>query len=187
MIHFEYYPNIEYSNNLAKNILVRGKIRDAVLRSGSLYYKYSVEDYMRPETIAERYYGSPNYVWIIYYANNIFDPIHEWVKTPAEFESYVAQKYGTLEGAMRMYNSDGKILWDNIKHCVEYDPDTKATYIIDRPTFEKKMLEGNKNVSLVTFYDYEKELNESKRNIIVLDKVFLSGILNELRNLFSET
>lgn len=261
MIHFEYYPSIEYSNNQAKNILVRGKIRDVVLNEGALYYKYTVPDDMKPETIAHKYYGSPNYVWAIYYANNIFDPINEWIKSPSEFERYVIQKYGTVESAMRLKNSDGSMNWDSIHHFIEVDPDDKKTYVIDRITFENKIWQGafpagktvltklkndtpaeqidtngahlqyvtldkgtsivvnssgyNKlqkatlkgttknflipieaiqipstndiNVKAITNYEYERELNENRRDIIVLDKSFLLKIVNELRNLFVES
>ena len=187
MIHFEYYPSIEYSNNLAKNIMVRGKIRDAVLKNNVLYYKYTVEDHMKPEIISNKYYGSPNYVWVIFYTNNIFDPVQDWVRASREFDLYIEQKYGSVRSATSISHSDGTFNWDAIKHCVEYDPDSKLTYVIDRPTFEKKFSQGDKNVKPVSLYEYENELNEKKRDIIVLDKKFLPGILDEMRNLFSDT
>ena len=187
MIHFEYYPSVEYSDNVAKNIMVRGKIRDVVLKNSSLYYKYTIEDHLKPEIISHKYYGSPSYVWAIYYANNIFDPINDWVRTPKEMEEYIKQKYGTIEGASREYNFDGSINWDNIHHFIEVDEIDKNTYIIDRKTFEKKRFEGNKTVKAVTFYEHENQLNEKKRNIIILDKGILMQLVGELRNLFSES
>ena len=253
MIHFEYYPTIEYSNNTARNILVRGKIRDVVLSNASLYYKYTIQDHMKAEIIAHKYYGSPNHVWAIYYANNIFDPVNEWIKSPAEFERHIIQKYGTVESAMRLRNSDGTMNWDNVHHFIEVDPDDKKQYVIDRKTFERKLWEGafppgktinttlrvdttatqidysglplgyvtlskgtdvlitssgydtiqkvtktgtsntflvssdslqvpssnNINVKAITNYEYEYELNEKKRDIIILDKSFLLKIINE--------
>lgn len=187
MIHFEYYPSVEYSNNLAKNIMVRGKIRDVVLQNSSLYYKYTVEDHVRPEIIAYKYYGSPNYVWAIFYANNIFDPVNDWVRSPKEMEEYIRQKYGTIEGASRTNNFDGTTNWDNIHHFIEVDENDKNTYIIDRKTYETKLYSGNKNVKAITFYEYENQLNEKKRNIIILDKSILMRVAGELRNLFSES
>ena len=187
MIHFEYYPSVEYSDTLSKNITVRGKIRDAVLKNSALYYKYTVEDHLRPEIISHKYYGSPSYVWAIYYANNIFDPINDWVRSPKEMEEYIRQKYGSIEGASRTRNSDGTINWDNIHHFVEVDATDKNTYIIDRKTFETRMRTGNSNVKAVTFYEYENQLNEKKRNIIILDKSMLMQVVGELRNLFSES
>lgn len=186
MIHFEYYPTIEYSNNTAKNILVRGKIRDVVLQNGALYYKYTVEDHMKPEIISHKYYGSPNYVWAIYYANNIFDPVNEWVKNSADFEKYIKQKYGTVEGAIRLNNPDGTINYDNVHHFIEVDSNDKKVYVIDRKTFDTKRAQGANNVKAITHYEYEKELNDKKRDIIILDRAFLSKILNEIRNLFVE-
>lgn len=189
MIHFEYYPNIEYSNNLAKNILVRGKIRDKVLQNAALYYKYVVEDHMKPEIISNKYYGNPNHVWAIYYANNIFDPVNEWVKTEKELTEYIEQKYGSKESAMRLYNSDGTLCWDNIHHFIEIDSNDKSVYVIDRKTFNevRNNPDDKRVVKPVTFYEYEKEENEKKRNIIILDKTYLTQIIGELRNLFSET
>lgn len=130
MKHFYAYPKIEYSDNLATNIMVRGKVRDAVLKNSALYYKYKIDDSVRAEIISNKYYGSPNYVWAIYYANNITHPIFDWPMSQREFDKFIVQKYGSIERAHSKYSETGKINHESIHHYVlnEY-------HIIDKDTF----------------------------------------------------
>ena len=130
MKHFYAYPKIEYSNNLATNIMVRGRVREAVLKNSSLYYKYRIDDMMRPEIVSHKYYGTPNYVWAIYYANNIIDPLFDWPMTQKEFDKYIVEKYGSLQKAHSKYTELGKLNHDSIHHYLlnEY-------HVIDKNTF----------------------------------------------------
>lgn len=184
MIHFEYYPKVEYSQNTAVNIMVRGKVRDAVLKDISLYYKYKVPGHMSAENIAEKYYGDSNLVWAIYYANNIFDPIREWPMSEKQFNSYMIGKYGSVQRASTKFNSDGTFNWNAVHHFVQKDLDTNIEYVIDKETYIKNHTENPNTTYAITFYEYEKSINDSKRNIIVLDQIHLKKIVSEIRNLF---
>lgn len=187
MRHFEYYPKVEYSNNTAVNIMVRGKLRDAVLSNSALYYKYTISDDMSAEIISSKYYDDPNKVWAIYYANNIFDPVREWPMTQKQFERYLTSKYGSVHRAATKFNTDGTICWDSIHHFVHTDPNTKIEYVIDKKTFIESLNLTHifhSTTRSVTFYEHEMMLNNQKRNIIVLDKKNLNQIVSEIRNLF---
>ena len=184
MRHFEYYPKVEYSDNLAVNIMVRGKIRDAVLKNSALYYKYMISDDMSAEIISAKYYDDPNKVWAIYYANNIFDPVREWPLTNKQFERYMNGKYGSIHRASTKFNSDGSIAWGNIHHYVLKDLDTNLEYIIDKETFIREHIQNPDTIHAITFYEHEMFLNNQKRNIVVLDKKHLNQIVSEIRNLF---
>lgn len=179
MKHFIYYPKIEYSNNLAVNIMVRGKIRDAVLKNSGLYYKYTIEDGERFDIISNKYYGNSNYVWAIFYANNIIDPVEETPKAHNDFMSFIIAKYGNIQTPSQ-----------TIHHYEYKDVLSGKTYIIDRDTYYQYLSELEpetntfKQVKSVTQFDYEFNLNESRRNIVVLNKSYLSSITNELENLF---
>ena len=179
MKHFYYYPKIDYSDNQAVNIMVRGKIRDAVLSNNALFYKYTIEDGERFDVIADKYYGNSNYVWAIFYANNIIDPEIETHKPHNQFIEYIKAKYGSIRTP------------NQTAHHYEYtDTLSQKTYIIDENTYYEYLgqyeeeTETLKTVRIVTQFDYENELNEEKRNIVVLDKSYLKSILNELKNIF---
>lgn len=195
MKHFYAYPKIEYSNNEATNILVRGRIRDEVLSNTSLYYKYTIEDQTRAEIISHKYYGSPNYVWAIYYANNILHPIYDWPMTYKQFTAYIIRKYGTIEKAQQKFHSDGSVNHDSVHHYVLEDTyfnettnswsKTGRTYVIDKDQYIQMSLTKNASfVYPVSYYEYEYALNENKKNIVVLDKKHLNKIISEFENLF---
>ncbi|MFN4975950.1 MAG: hypothetical protein ACK5GV_11950 [Bacteroidota bacterium] len=179
MRHFVYYPKIEYSNNLAVNITVRARIREAVMSNAGLYYKYTIEDGERFDIISHKYYGNSDYVWAIFYANNIIDPVADTPKSHNEFIAYIKAKYGNIQSPSQT------------THHYEYiDTFSKKTYIIDEATYYNYLgqyepySDSLRTVRIVSQYDYEFELNESKRNIVVLDKQYLGSITNELENIF---
>lgn len=176
MRHFEYFPKIEYGDNLAVNITVRAKIRNAILQKTALYYKYKISEGDRPDILAKKYYGNYLYTWVIFYANDMFHPVLDWPMESSDFTNYLKSKYGGIDTIQ------------NIKlkpHHYEFtDPSTKRTYIIDEETHQQYSSEYPDFLRAVSFYDYEVEQNEKKRNIVVLDKQYLYQITNELELLF---
>jgi len=169
MEHFRYFPQITYSDELAVNIMVRGVIRDYILENKVLYYEYTIPDGMRPDILASKYYGNSKYTWIIFYANNIIDPIEDWPLSSREFNSYILSKYGRIESAKDLENPHHYLL-DN-------------KYVIDKRTYEDITIESSRKQA-ITNYQYEFELNEAKRNIQIIDSAYLFQIVNELKVLF---
>lgn len=178
MKHFEYYPKIEYAGHNAVNLLVRGKIRDAILSESALYYTYYVADGETAEILSDRYYGNSKYVWAIFYANNIFNPTLEWPMSDSVFNKHLEKKYGSIENSHKI-----------ILHHEYVDPETKIKYIIDENTYTKlsqvaQSETSESQVKEISAYTYEFELNNKKRSIVILDKKNIISITNELKNLF---
>lgn len=169
MKHFEFFPKIEYTENQAINIMVRGKIRDAILEKSAIYYKYKVADGDRPDILATKYYGNPNHTWAIYYANNIFDPRHEWPLNDSQFYDFIKTKYGSISKAQSELEEPHHYLLD-------------GQYIIDKTTYLDITVEGVK--TKVSSFEYEWDLNEAKRDITIIDVIYLRQLTNELENLF---
>jgi hypothetical protein len=177
MKHFAYYPKIEYGNEIAINITVRAKIRDAVLNKNSLCYDYLIKDTDTPESIAFKYYGNTNLVWGIYYANDIFHPTFDWALSYNNFLKYIQKKYGSVQLAMNV---------NNIHHYEYYDAEHKKHFIIDETTYKNYLNDDNKkdNAKIVTPFEYEFKLNERKKFIKILDKSQLLTLVNDLKNIF---
>lgn len=177
MKHFEFFPKVDYSNNLAVNIMVRGKIRDAILEKHALYYRYVITDEDRPDLLSKKYYGSHQYTWAIFYANNIFHPVLDWPKTSREMYEYLKLKYGDLNLIQSIKSTP---------HHYEFtDPYTKKVYVIDEASYHNEYSkEYPDHARGITIYDHEISENEKKRNIVMLDKQYLYQITNELGNLF---
>lgn len=167
MEHFKDFPRIEYCNNSVVNIMVRGKIKDAVKKQNGIYYNYTVRDNDRPDILASKYYGNPRHTWVLFYANDIFDPRHDWVKSSREFGKLIKNKYGTLSLAQQTIHH---YLLDN-------------EYIIDESTFLSTTIEASRKKS-VSCYEYEWQLNEDKRVIVILDATYLRQLVSELVVLF---
>jgi hypothetical protein len=98
MKYFEKFPIIEYEGRRVRDISRRSTFVRAVSNNPYLYYPYTVSEGERAEDIANFYYGSVDYVWLVYMANNIIDPYHEWPMDPQTFNDYLVEKYTEQSG-----------------------------------------------------------------------------------------
>jgi len=98
MKYFENFPIIEYEGRRVRDISRRSNFVRAVSNNPYLYYPYTVSECERAEDIANFYYGSVDYVWLVYMANNIIDPYHEWPMDPQTFNDYLVEKYTEQSG-----------------------------------------------------------------------------------------
>ena len=98
MKYFENFPLIEYEGRRVRDISRRTNFVKAVSNNPYLYYPYTVAEGERAEDIAQFYYGSVDYVWLVYMANNIIDPYHEWPMDPQTFNDYLVEKYTEESG-----------------------------------------------------------------------------------------
>ena len=98
MKYFENFPLIEYEGRRVRDISRRTNFVKAVSNNPYLYYPYTVAEGERAEDIAQFYYGSVDYVWLVYMANNIIDPYHEWPMDPQTFNDYIVEKYTEESG-----------------------------------------------------------------------------------------
>lgn len=202
MFYFQNFPKIFYDLSgskpskpiVVKNILTRCKILRQVLGNSINFYPYVVKDSDTPEIIASKYYDDPNRHWIVMFANDIIDPFYDWVLNYDNFNSFIVNKYGSLELSQTTIHHYEKIV-------TKVDNSTGTTtvfkYIIDEETYTA--LPGSEtnvyalsNGSSVTItitkdivycYDYEFDANEAKRNIKIIDKKFIPQIEQELKNL----
>lgn len=99
--YFSYFNKTQYSFdelNLNRKNVVNILQRSAFLREISLnidaYYDYVMKESDNPEIVADNYYGSPNYVWIILLFNRIVDPYYSFPLNRNELEAYIVKKYG---------------------------------------------------------------------------------------------
>lgn len=96
--YFENFPTIEYEGQRVKDITRRNQFTKLVSTNPLLYMPYTVREGERPEDIANFYYGSTDYTWLVYVSNNIIDPYHQWPMAEADFNNYLIEKYGEQSG-----------------------------------------------------------------------------------------
>lgn len=108
MKHFKYFPTIEYDGETVTDIFKRNIIQNKVKNIISSYSDVMIQDDHRPDSLSYDYYSSVDYTWILFYANDIFDPLTDWVKNTNDFNEYLIHKYQTADPS-RVYKSIGKI------------------------------------------------------------------------------
>ena len=117
--YFEYFPTIEYEGQRVKDITRRNSFTKLVSTNPLLYLPYTVKEGQRPEDIANFYYGSTDYTWLVYISNNIIDPYHQWPMAEADFNNYLIEKYGEQSGKV----GDEVVEWtreDNDENIIYY-------------------------------------------------------------------
>lgn len=98
MKYFESFPKINYEGYKVKDITRRNSFSQLVANNPMLYMPFTIKEGERPEDIANYYYGSTDYTWLVYMSNNIIDPYHQWPMAEADFNNYLIEKYGDVSG-----------------------------------------------------------------------------------------
>ena len=96
--YFDKFPLIRYQNLAARDLTRRVNFLKSTVANPFVFLPYTIEDDMRPEDVAYYYYGSTDYTWLIYLANNIVDPYHQWPLSQENFNQYLIQKYSAQSG-----------------------------------------------------------------------------------------
>lgn len=191
---------------LGTNIMFRLRIIRSVLANSGSYYSYTVRDGDTPENLADKIYNDPEAHWVILYANDMIDPQYDWPLSYRDFNAYIKDKYGTVEWAKTNYHHYEKVIerkhfssdltttWkvkvDDDKLTtneltVPYDTwtnltDTQAvdTYEVSGDTVQQTVYRNE-----VTYYDWEMELNEKKRDIRIIKAQYWPQIRAEFQGL----
>ena len=116
MKYFETIPKVVYTDEkknskIFTNLLTRTSIKPTLLDNPVIYYKYDIQDGDTPEIIAHKYYGDVYRYWIVLYVNQILDPQWGWPITMNTFESYINDKYPSINVYdIEIFNVSKKIL-----------------------------------------------------------------------------
>jgi len=118
--YFENFPTIEYNGRRVKDITRRNNFTRNISNNPYLFMPYTVKQGQRPEDIAQSYYGSTDYIWLVYLANNIVDPYLEWPLDDYNFNQYLSRKYAAQSGK----TGEDVVEWtrdpDNINNILYY-------------------------------------------------------------------
>jgi hypothetical protein len=97
--YFAQFPVIQYGNSQVINITNRVAILNQVFGDQYAFYPYQVKNGMRAEQVAEKYYGDPDMVWLVYLSNNIVDPYYQWPMSDDVFNDHIRSAYGSVDAA----------------------------------------------------------------------------------------
>ena len=180
MSYFSRFPLFVYDvkNNsnykLLPDILRRVKLRSTIKSGGMIFDKYDVKENEKPEDVAFKWFGDPELHWVILMTNNITDRYYEWPMNQVQFAEFLTDKYGAgNEDAIHHYEvtkDSGRTTGQgpsDYSHLVEVNSDTD-------------------NASSISNREYEERIQDSKRQIQLLDKSFLGDFIAEFDRLIAE-
>ena len=166
----------------AVNLLIRQKIRDAVVDDISIYYPFVIPDSItRPDILSYEVYGDVRYTWTIFTVNQIFDPYWQWPLDTKTFEKFINEKYGSI-GIAKNEVHHYEYIW---QHRVEVtgisDPVEERVVEVDYDTY---LSVGEDNRRIKYAFEWEQERNEEYRSINLIQPEYISSVLDEARGLF---
>ena len=115
-----------------------------------------INDGETPEIVAEKFYGSVRYHWLVIIANSIVDVKREWPLSQRALVAYVDDKYG-LNNRTDVHHY---VMKEDTSVVVDWD----------------SVLVASGDYLAVTNLEHETDLNDKKRQILLLDKIFLKDI-----------
>jgi len=180
MSYFSKFPlfvyDVKNNNNykLLPDILRRVKLRATIKSGGMLFDKYDVKEGEKPEDVAYKWFGDAELHWVILMTNNITDRYYEWPMNQVQFAEFLTDKYGAgSEDAIHHYEvtrDSGRTTGQgpsDYSHKVEVNSDAD-------------------NASSISNREYEERIQDSKRQIQLLDKSFLGDFIAEFDRLIAE-
>ena len=190
MTYFRELPNIQYPDFLdsstgsqdfltMKNIFLRGKLRDDLQNSLTVFQKYIVNEGQRPDQVADELYGSPTYDWVVVVTANIINLQNQWALSSQELWNYVEDKYGKETNEVRFYettevkNSTGNLI---LPAGIVVD----KNFTIPNPDIPTSFLNP---VTGISNFEYETRLNDEKQEIYVLRPSYLNEFVSDMRDI----
>ena len=223
MPYFRTLPNILYQSPLperistseyiaVKNIFRRIKLNANISDSITLFNKYIIEDFQRPETVAEELYGSSTLDYVVILTAGINNIIEDWPLADHQVYNYALEKYGTTAKMNEVHHYETHELRDeNNKLLIEKGTVVKSDFKIDGPGLQYResgaapitwtSIRESGNVTLTTNtlggtaqliqetigypvnnLEYEFLKNEEKRKIDVLKPGYLQQFINDFKD-----
>jgi hypothetical protein len=183
------YPDLSASRNsileytTVKNLFKSARVREDIFGSFLNFEKYQVEGNERPDQIAEKFYGDSNLDWIILLANKITNIRNQWPLSNADLEEYLKNKYPNEE-LYQVHHYETLEIKDFRNRLIQkkglwVEPNHSISYIDNNQIVTKS------EIKEVLFFDYERELNDEKRSIDILDSRFVPVIIQDLENIMT--
>ena len=209
-MYFSLTPNISYDTKptsfpfsesdriIVNNFFRRYKVNDDIFGYATFYNKYSINEGIKIETIADRYYGKPTYDWVIILTNNLINPQFSWPLDNNTIVKIAEEKYGddTYSG-VHHYETIETFSGQKIdgKPVIALEGGLKVDENFYNSPFtywngtQNQTVAGNIISRKILNYDHEVMENEKKREIFILRKKYFVKFIEEFkkRSLYSES
>ena len=213
--YFNYFPKTFYTSNndvngveAITNIIARFAFDSQLKENTSAFYPYQVQDSDTPEIIADKYYGNVEYHWVVLLFNNIIDPQFDWPLKSDTLIDYIDKKYtanGTantptqsglswalsennVQGYFKVITTtanDGTITTEKITIDANTYANVGATSV-SKTTQAGEVVTIRTTKETQSYYTYETNLNESKREINLIKSEFIPAIEKEFKKIIKQ-
>tara|TARA_B100000287_G_scaffold433897_1_gene496812 strand:- start:43 stop:714 length:672 start_codon:yes stop_codon:yes gene_type:complete len=210
-MYFSLIPDIEYDNKpisypfsesdfvTAKNFFRRYKISDDIYGYATYYKKYSIQDDLNIETLANDYYGSPFYDWVIVLTNNYINPQFAFPVNAETVRKIAEEKYGESEAYSGIHH------YETIEKKSGQTVDgldviaLKGGLTVDKKFYDSQFtyfngtqavsVNGNTVSKAVTNFEHELYENEKRREVYILRKSYLRRFVDDFKkkNLYTKS
>ena len=158
-MYFNKFPLMVYdikgdeNYKLLPDILKRVKLRSGLSASRFVFDKYNVKEGEKPDDIAFKYYGDPQYHWVVMMVNNLTDRYYQWPMTQPDFEDFLTDKYGAgSQDAVHHYElaqTSGVTTSSDESHMLEVNSDTAGASSISNRQFEERIQNDLRQIRLL--------------------------------------
>lgn len=133
---------------------------------------YYIQGSPRPETLSNTIYNNTQYYWILLFANNVYDPLHGWIKSQEACYDSVAQEIENPETVISYH-----INIRNEKYYNLVESDRQEGWWYDKG--DKFQLHVQYKGTLVPVNAYEDAIlkNEEMRKIRIVNPVDLENFV----------
>jgi hypothetical protein len=176
MPYFNEFPVINYNlsgvNGNTKEITDiwrRVKVRSKIANNVALFDKFDVPEGDSPETVAYKVYGDAEYFWVVTLMNNIVNRYYDWPLDEYNFQQYVEDKYA---------NPDAVHHYEITQSSGKQTGDGPADY-----THKVECNATEPGAESVSNIEYERRLQDKKRQIKLLQPNYLNNFIDEFRRL----
>jgi len=196
--YFRKLPNLNYPSLLktresntdfvqTKNLFRRVKVREDLFANFMQFDKYKIVGDERPDNVAQKVYDNDDLDWVILLSNNIVDLNNEWPLTQFQLNEFLNEKYSPQE-LVSIHHYETLELRDNKNQLIlpagiVVDEDFNLEYLSGGQVKSTNSLVDGRPVKAVTFYDYENDLNDKKRNINVLKPELLGIFIRDFERI----
>ena len=184
------YPFSESDRITVNNFFRRHKINADVFGYATFYKKYSVTEGVKIETIANDYYGKPEYDWVVILTNNFINPqfsfpLDNWTLRKVVEEKYGDDAYSGIHHYETIETKSGQTLGGKSILALN------GGLVVDKTFYDSPFIywNGTNNVTVagntvsksVLNYDHEVAENEKKREIYILRGSYLNRFIDEFK------
>jgi hypothetical protein len=202
--YFNFFPKVLYTSDektsdIVNNITARFNFEESFKTNTAVSYEYDVKDSDTPEIIADKFYGDSERHWIVLLFNDIMDPQFDWPMDYKTLISFIDEKYKTNANVGQSGSN-----WAQSHTQSYYKIETRTVISTNSVNVNQIQVDANTYANIASssstvtladgkvitiaisrdsqsYYDYEMELNDSKRKIKLLKTEFVPAVEEEYR------